>query len=62
MNIKLWYSKSMKQWRWTLIDENLDQASGQQSDLRAEKIDNELDKFRDAMEEIAKTVERFGSK
>tara|TARA_B100000427_G_scaffold157266_1_gene130573 strand:+ start:282 stop:434 length:153 start_codon:yes stop_codon:yes gene_type:complete len=50
MNIKLWYSKSMKQWRWTLIDENLDQASGQQSDLR------------DAMEEIAKTVERFGSK
>ena len=25
MNIKLWYSNSMEQWRWTLMDENLDQ-------------------------------------
>ena len=47
MNIKLWYSKSMQQWRWTLMDDNLDQASGQQPDLR------------DALEEIAKIVERF---
>tara|TARA_B100001250_G_scaffold151948_1_gene130404 strand:+ start:294 stop:446 length:153 start_codon:yes stop_codon:yes gene_type:complete len=47
MNIKLWYSKSMQQWRWTLMDDNLDQASGQQPDLR------------DALEEIAKMVERF---
>ena len=47
MNIKLWYSNSMQQWRWTLMDDNLDQASGQQPDLR------------DALEEIAKMVERF---
>ena len=50
MNIKLWYSNSMEQWRWTLMDENLDQASGQQPDLRA------------AMEEIAKMVEYLKSK
>jgi|TARA_B100000287_G_scaffold300004_1_gene283160 hypothetical protein len=50
MNIKLWYSKSMQQWRWTLMDENLDQASGQQPDLR------------DALDEIAKMVEHLQSK
>ena len=50
MNIKLWYSKSMQQWRWTLMDDNLDQASGQQPDLR------------DAMDEIAKMVEYLQSK
>jgi hypothetical protein len=50
MNIKLWYSNSMQQWRWTLMDDSLDQASGQQADLR------------DALEEIAKMVERFESK
>ena len=50
MNIKLWYSNSMEQWRWTLMDENLDQASGQQPDLR------------DVLEEIAQMVERMQSK
>ena len=45
MNIKLWYSKSMGQWRWSLTDEYLDMASGQQPDLR------------DAMQDIATTVE-----
>ena len=40
----------MEQWRWTLMDENLDQASGQQPDLR------------DALEEIAQMVERMQSK
>ena len=24
MNVKLWYSKSMKKWRWDLVDEKLD--------------------------------------
>ena len=50
MNIKLWYSKSMQQWRWTLMDEMLDQASGQNPDLRG------------ALEEIAKRVEQLQSK
>ena len=45
MNIKLWYSNSMQQWRWTLMDDSLDQASGQQPDLW------------DAMSDIATTVE-----
>ena len=45
MNIKLWYSKSMGQWRWSLTDEFMDMASGQQPDLR------------DAMQDIATTVE-----
>ena len=45
MNIKLWYSKSMKQWRWSLTDEYMDMASGQQPGLR------------DAMQDIATTVE-----
>ena len=35
----------MQQWRWTLMDDSLDQASGQQPDLR------------DAMSDIATTVE-----
>ena len=45
MNIKLWYSNSMQQWRWSLTDEYMDMASGQQPDLR------------DAMQDIATTVE-----
>ena len=45
MNIKLWYSKSMKQWRWSLTDEYLDMASGQQPNLH------------DAKNDIATTVE-----
>lgn len=48
MNIKLWYCKSMSQWRWTLTDDSrpiLKQESGQQPDLRV------------AMNDIANTVE-----
>ena len=51
MKINLWYSKSMAQWRWTLIEEfrngvtKTEQHSGQQSDLR------------DAMNDVANTVE-----
>ena len=46
MDIKLWYSKDMKQWRWSLIDPvSRKQESGQQFDLR------------DAMNDVATTVE-----
>ena len=46
MDIKLWYSKDMKQWRWSLIDPVTGkQESGQQWDLR------------DAMNDVATTVE-----
>ena len=46
MEIKLWYSKDMKQWRWSLIDPvSGKQESGQQWDLR------------DAMGDVANTVE-----
>ena len=47
MNIKLWYSKGMGQWRWTLTEEKDPRRmeSGQRPDLR------------DAMEDVAKTVE-----
>ena len=46
MDIKLWYSKDMKQWRWSLIyPVTRRQESGQQFDLR------------DAMNVVATTVE-----
>jgi len=51
MKINLWYSKSMGKWRWTLSEEfrngitKLEQHSGQQPMLR------------DAMEDVANTVE-----
>jgi len=51
MKINLWYSKSMAQWRWTLVEEwkngvtKTEQHSGQQTDLR------------DAMNDVANTVE-----
>ena len=47
MNIKLWYSKGMGQWRWTLTDEEDTKwmEAGQRPVLR------------DTMEEVAKTVE-----
>ena len=50
MNIKIWYSKSMTVWRWTLIDENLDQASGQNSD------------FQEVLNEISERVGELQSK
>tara|TARA_R100001594_G_scaffold84771_1_gene119313 strand:- start:1328 stop:1525 length:198 start_codon:yes stop_codon:yes gene_type:complete len=46
MDIKLWYSKDLKRWRWSLIDPvTKRQESGQQFDLR------------DAMNDVANTVE-----
>tara|TARA_A200000159_G_scaffold59316_1_gene54879 strand:- start:10967 stop:11152 length:186 start_codon:yes stop_codon:yes gene_type:complete len=51
MKINLWYSKSMGQWRWTLVEEwrngvtKSEQHSGQQPMLR------------DAMNDVANTVE-----
>ena len=51
MKINLWYSKSMSQWRWTLVEEwkngitKTEQHSGQQPFLR------------DAMNDVANTVE-----
>ena len=48
MDIKLWYSKHMRQWRWSLIDPvTRRQESGQQFDLR------------DAMNDVANTVEHL---
>ena len=46
MDIKLWYSKDLRRWRWSLIDPvTRRQESGQQFDLR------------DAMSDVANTVE-----
>jgi hypothetical protein len=48
MRINLWYCSEMQQWRWTLVDNSLPickQESGQQPFLR------------DAMDDIANTVE-----
>lgn len=48
MKINLWYCDGMKQWRWTLIDDHrpiVKQESGQRENLR------------DAMNDIANTVE-----
>ena len=46
MEIKGWYSKGMKQWRWSLLDiESRRQETGQQYHIR------------DAMNDIATTIE-----
>jgi hypothetical protein len=45
MQINLWRNEHMNQWRWTLVDQNLNMESGQQKDLRL------------AMADIANTVE-----
>ena len=48
MDIKLWYSKDLRRWRWSLIDPvTKRQESGQQFDLR------------DAMSDVANTVEHL---
>ena len=48
MDIKLWYSKHTRQWRWSLIDPVTNrQESGQQWDLQ------------DAMRDVANTVEHL---
>ena len=46
MEIKGWYSKPLKQWRWSLLDmETRRQESGQQYHIR------------DAMNDVATTIE-----
>ncbi len=45
MDIKLWYSEELGLWRWSLMDVNGEQQSGQQKDLRV------------AMADVANTVE-----
>ena len=46
MDIKLWYSKDLRRWRWSLIDPvTKRQESGQQFDLK------------EAMNDVANTVE-----
>ena len=46
MEIKVWYSKGIKQWRWSLMDiASRRQESGQQYHIR------------DAMNDIATTIE-----
>jgi len=48
MKINLWYCNEMRQWRWTLTDDQrpiVKQESGQRENLR------------DAMNDIANTVE-----
>ena len=46
MEIKVWYSKGIRQWRWALMDiESRRQESGQQYHIR------------DAMNDIATTIE-----
>ena len=48
MVINLWYSPSMKNWRWSLTNvDNLDQYSGQNKNLDL------------AMEEIANTAKKL---
>ena len=48
MDIKLWYSKHTRQWRWSLIDPvSGKQETGQQWDLQ------------DAMRDVANTVEHL---
>ncbi len=46
MDIKLWYSKHLRQWRWTLLEvATRNQQSGQSYDLQT------------AMNDITKTIE-----
>ena len=48
MDIKLWYSKDLKRWRWSLIDPvSGKQESGQQWDLHA------------AMRDVGNTVQHL---
>ena len=50
MQINLWYNEAMKEWRWTLIDSQMNMESGGQPDLRL------------AMNDVANTVEYLISK
>jgi len=51
MKINLWYSKSMKQWRWTLCEEHTNGTT------KIEQHSGERIFLRDAMNDVADTVE-----
>ena len=51
MKINLWYSKSMSQWRWTLCTEEYNR------DFSREQHSGQRPKLRDAMNDVANTVE-----
>ena len=51
MKINLWYSKSMSQWRWTLCSEEYNK------DVSNEQYSGQRPKLRDAMNDVANTVE-----
>ena len=59
MKINLWYSKSMEQWRWTLSEEFKNGVSNTLVKLDAWKMlpGQRMYLRRDAMEDVAKTVE-----
>tara|TARA_B100001063_G_C16468527_1_gene406707 strand:+ start:136 stop:309 length:174 start_codon:yes stop_codon:yes gene_type:complete len=53
MNIQIWYSSHASEWRWSLLDDssrNLHQESGGQPELR------------DAMNDIANTIEHLAQR
>jgi len=52
MKINLWYSKGMQQWRWTLCEE-LRNGTTRTGDCHS----GQRPFLRDAMEDVAKTVE-----
>jgi len=51
MKINLWYSKSMSQWRWTLCSEEYNK------DVPGEQHSGQRPELRDAMNDVANTVE-----
>jgi hypothetical protein len=51
MKINLWYSKSMGQWRWTLCTEKYNK------DHQDEQHSGQRENLRDAMNDVANTVE-----
>ena len=62
-SIKLWHSEEMKQWRWTIVDDDLNMHSGQEPDIRdamnkIAKTVKELEGFCEAKESITRTIMR----
>ena len=51
MKINLWYSKSVKQWRWTLYDE------WENGTTKSEQYSGQRPILRDALNDVANTVE-----
>tara|TARA_B100000073_G_C23505947_1_gene481718 strand:- start:447 stop:632 length:186 start_codon:yes stop_codon:yes gene_type:complete len=51
MKINLWYSTSMEQWRWTLVEE------WRNGEVHTEQHSGQRPILRDAMNDVANTVE-----